>query len=176
MEKLLETAWEGQKFRWGRASGNHQGEANSVSQVDGFSVMVPACWRLWLCWGRAQKRNNGLCQHFCLGESWPTALVLMPDNSVPPHMSLMPFNLLLPCWSLEGVSLSKFMPRPLNRICLRFQQFLSSTASILSGFYSHRLWKPIFLALGTWDGEPSVGLEPLALEIFHPIFTCHTWV
>ena len=47
-------------------SGNHQGKVNCVSQVDGDSAMAPA---LWLCVGRAQKRNNGLCQHFCLGEN-----------------------------------------------------------------------------------------------------------
>ena len=37
MEKPLETAWVGLKVGWGRASKNHQGGANSVNQVDGFS-------------------------------------------------------------------------------------------------------------------------------------------
>ena len=37
MEKSLETAWMGLKVGWSRASSNHQGGANSVNQVDGFS-------------------------------------------------------------------------------------------------------------------------------------------
>ena len=32
--------------------------SNSVSQVDGFSDMAPACW---LCGGEAFKKGNGLC-------------------------------------------------------------------------------------------------------------------
>lgn len=42
---------------WSRVSGNHQGEVNTVSKVNGDSVMVPAC----ACSRRAQKRNNDLC-------------------------------------------------------------------------------------------------------------------
>ena len=34
--------------------------------------MAPACW---LCRRRAQKKNNGLCQHFCQGESCPIQLL-----------------------------------------------------------------------------------------------------
>ena len=34
----------GPKSWVGRALGNHQGEANSVSQVAGVSDMVPSCW------------------------------------------------------------------------------------------------------------------------------------
>ena len=41
MEKPLETAWVGLKVVCGRASGNHQGGANSVSRVDGVSDMAP---------------------------------------------------------------------------------------------------------------------------------------
>ena len=89
MEKPLETAWVGLKVGWGRASGNHQGRANIMNQVDGVSDMAPMAQpALWLCWRRAQRRNNGLCQHFCLGDSCSKALILMLYNSVPPHMSL----------------------------------------------------------------------------------------
>ena len=42
MEKPLEQAWVGLKVGWGRASGNYQGGANNVSQVDEVSDMVPA--------------------------------------------------------------------------------------------------------------------------------------
>ena len=83
--------------------------------------MVPTCW---LCGRRAQKRNNGFCLHFCLGESCPhppPVLILMPDNLVPPSMFLAPFMLLLQHWSSEGVSQSKSMHRSFKRNCLKFQ-------------------------------------------------------
>ena len=92
----------GLEFGRGGALGNHRGGVNSVSQVDGVSDMT-----CWLCVVRAQKRNSSLWQHFCLGESCPAALALMPDNSLPPHMSLMLFNLRPRCWSSEGMNLSK---------------------------------------------------------------------
>ena len=79
MEKPLETACVGMKVEWGGASGNHQGRANNVSQVDGVSDMVPVCH---LCEGRVYQRKNDLCQHFCLGENCPSPLAptLIPDN------------------------------------------------------------------------------------------------
>ena len=43
MEKPLDTVLVGPKVGWGRASGNHQGGENSVSQVDGVSDMALAC-------------------------------------------------------------------------------------------------------------------------------------
>ena len=43
MEKPVETAWVGPRVGWGWASGNDQGGAKSVSQVDGVSDMVHAC-------------------------------------------------------------------------------------------------------------------------------------
>ena len=46
---------------------------------------------------------------FCLGESCPPALALIPDTLVPPCMPLVLFKLLSLCWSSEGVSLSKSM-------------------------------------------------------------------
>ena len=43
MEKSLEAAWVDLKVGWGRASENHQGEVNRVSQVDGISDRAPTC-------------------------------------------------------------------------------------------------------------------------------------
>ena len=149
------------------ASGNHQGGENSVRQVDGVSDMMPACW---FCGGRAQKRNNGLCHHLCLGESCPPAVALMPDTLVPPGMSLMHFNLLSQSWSSEGVSLSKSVNGSFKRNYLGFQQFLSSTASISADFYSQKLWALIFLVLESWAMGPDLGLRHLASEIFLMIF------
>ena len=41
MEKSLEVAWVGPQVESGGVSGNHQGGANSVSQVDGDSDIAP---------------------------------------------------------------------------------------------------------------------------------------
>ena len=57
MEKPLETAWVGLKVGWDRASGDHQGGANNVTQVDGVSKWLPPASSV----KRAQKRSNGLC-------------------------------------------------------------------------------------------------------------------
>ena len=54
-------------------------------------------------------------------------LTLMPDTSVSPFMSLVPFKLLSWCWSSEGVSLSKSMCGFFKRNCLDIQQFILST-------------------------------------------------
>ena len=45
-----------------------------------------------LCGERVQERDNGLRPLFCVGESCPPALALMPDTSVSPSMPLVPFN------------------------------------------------------------------------------------
>ena len=72
--ETLDIVWVGLQVGWGGVSRNHQCLANSVYQVYEASDMAPACQ---LCWGWAQqkkkkkkKKSNGLCQHFCLGESW----------------------------------------------------------------------------------------------------------
>ena len=54
MEKPLDTVLVGPKVGWGRASGNHQGGENSVSQVDGVSDMAPTC-QLWAVGGVLRK-------------------------------------------------------------------------------------------------------------------------
>ena len=57
MEKPLKTAWVALKVGWSRASGNRQGGANSVSQVDEVSDMAPASWLCGLMWGKLRKRK-----------------------------------------------------------------------------------------------------------------------
>ena len=111
----------GLKIGWGRASGNHQGGAHSMSQVDGVSDMVPTCW---LCGsvGVVPEKEQWPLPHFCffcLGESCPLTLTLIPDNSVHPYMSLIPFNLLPPHWSSEEVISSKSVLGPFKRNCVR---------------------------------------------------------
>ena len=92
----------------------------------------------------------------------PAALALMPDNSVLPHMSLMPFNLLTPLWGSEGESPSKSVHGPFKRNCLGLQKLMSSSVSIPTGCYSQKLWGLFFWALEPWVGWRGVGLGPLS--------------
>ena len=101
----------GPKVGWGRASRNHQGGANRMSQVDGISEMVPACSVVLL--GEGSEKGQWPLTAFLL-ESCPQGFTLMLNNSVPPHGPLVPFNLLLPCWSAEGASPSKSVHGPLR--------------------------------------------------------------
>ena len=126
------------------ASQDLQGGANSVSQVDGISDMAPDCR---LCGRWVQKRDNGLCLPFCLGESCPPALTLMPHTSVPPHMPLVPFKLLPWCWSSGAVSLSKFMCGFFKGNCLGLQKFLLPTQSLL--VFAARIYEDLSSGTGT---------------------------
>ena len=96
-------SWVGQGLR------NHHGEANSVSQVNGDSEGLPV-------WKKAAPSP---------------ILALMPDNSVPSHMFVVPFELLSQHWSSEIVTLCKSVHRPFMRDCLGLQ---NSSASIPAGF------------------------------------------
>ena len=145
MEKPLETDWMGLKVWWGRASGNHEDGANSVSQVDGDSDMVPACW---LCGGRVQQRNNDLCQHFYLGESCPlSSHPVARKFSCSLYVSGALLELLPKCWSTEGVSPSKSLWGPLKGTPWDTRSLPFPLASIPTGFYSQELWGLLLLAL-----------------------------
>ena len=121
---------------WGdRASGNHQGGANSVSQIDGVSDMVPAASSVACgAGGGLRKATVASASPSVLEKAAPSSLALTLDNSVPPHTFLIPFNLPPLQWSSEGVSLSKSVQGPFKRNCLGLQKFLSSTASIPTGY------------------------------------------
>ena len=69
MEKPMEKAWVGMQVGWEGSQGITWGEAKSVNQIYGDLGMAPTC-SLFVCGGGRvdQKRNNGLCQYFCLGE------------------------------------------------------------------------------------------------------------
>ena len=163
----------GWKVGWGGASGNHQDEANSVNQVAEVSDRCPPASSLW---GGLQKGTVAL----------PAVLLgRMLSPSSPPgarHFSSYPyasgaFEAAAPCWSLAGVSLSKFVYGPFKRSCLWIQEFLCSIASIPIGFHSQKSWGLTFLALepwavglvcGTraphsWDAPPSVDLPHMVV-------------
>ena len=112
-------AWSKAGCLYGKATWNNLGQthklggANYLSQVNENLDMVPACH---LFEGKAQQRNNCLCEYFCLGESCTSSSHLIPDNSVsflvPPHMSLVPQP-----WNSEGVSQCKSVCGPIKN-CL----------------------------------------------------------
>ena len=106
-----------------------QGRANSVSQVDGVSDMAPLCWLYGsvTLGGRSSVKGRWPRPPFCLEESCPPSLSLMPDTSVSPYMPPVPFKLLPQCWSLEGVSLSKSLCGFFKRNFLGLQKFLLPT-------------------------------------------------
>ena len=114
--------------------------------------------------GKVQKRNNGLCQFICIRERFPPVLVLMPDISVSPHLSLMTSNLLLPCWSSEGVSPSKSVCGPFKRNCLDSGSFFLPQPQSLLVFTARS-----YGDLSFWHWNPGLGVlvwgwDPLFLR------------
>ena len=130
---------------------------------------------LWLCWERVQKRDNGLCPPFCLGESCLPALTLMQATSVFPCMSLLPFKLLPLCWSSEGVSLSKSVCGFFKEKYLGLQKFLPPTQSPL--VFAARSYGD----LSSWHWNPGLGgllwgCDSSLLRYPFQIFIYHMWV
>lgn len=116
--------------------------------------MAPACG---LFGEKDQQRDNGERCRFS-----PVALTLMPDNSFPPHVSLVLFKLLPQCWSLERVSPSpcagflKGTPGTLGLLHLiQPQSKLILQPEFMGTFFRH--WKPGLR-------KPCVGLAPLTLQ------------
>ena len=99
MEKLLEAAWVGWQVRLGRISGNHQGGANSDSQVNGDSDMVPS---VSLRREGSEKEQQPVTTSILKNATFP-ALALMPDNSVSPCLFPMAFRAGAPVQALEQV-------------------------------------------------------------------------
>ena len=88
MVKPLERGLGGPESWVGQGLRELPGRANSHSQVDGDSDIVPAYWLR----GRSAQRGTMASASTSVWEkAAPPALVLMTDNSGPPHMSLVPF-------------------------------------------------------------------------------------
>ena len=104
-------------------------------QVDGVSDMVPTCL---LCGtGDAQQRNNGPCQHFCLGESCPfSPLPVVRQFSSSPSVSRA-FQAAAPALELGGSDTPPRKSRAgaLKRNCLGLQK-PSVSAKVPAGFHS----------------------------------------
>ena len=88
---------------------------------------------------------------------WPL-LTRMPDTSLSPYMPLVPFKL-PPRWqSSEGASLSRWVCEWVSWEELPGAPAAPSTNPVPTCLHSQKLWGLIFLALGSWDGGPGVGL------------------
>ena len=133
------------KVGWTRVS---VGSAKSVIWIDVDTHMASAC-RLY--WGRTQQRSNDLSSE----KKMP--LILMPENSDPPHMSQCLWN----CCPSAGPQSGWVQVSPCTD-SLRGQPWTPGTpphsATIPVGFYSLKLWWLFFLALEPWAWGPGVGL------------------
>ncbi|KAF6100016.1 hypothetical protein HJG60_011727 [Phyllostomus discolor] len=138
------------------------GRANSVSsQVDGDSDVVPACSDR----GRAQQRNNGLCQHFCIGENFPSSP--RPEArqfSSSPYFSGA-FQVLPKSWSSKQASpsASKSVCGPFKRNAWYSRSPSYNSVTVSTDFHSQKLWRFLLLALEPMALEPGVRLRPLTL-------------
>ena len=104
---------------------------------------------------------------WCRARSAPTRVF--------PSMPLVPFKLLLWCWSSEGVSLSKSLCGFFKRNCLGLQKFFLPTQSPL-----------VFVArsfgdLSSWHWNPGLGVlvwgkDSSLLRYPSRIFIHHMWV
>nr|KAF6401476.1 hypothetical protein HJG63_009576 [Rousettus aegyptiacus] len=116
----------------------------------------------WAC--RLNKRTKGTkfpTSTYAWVEAAPPVLILNPDNSVPPYMSLVPLKLLPQYWrSEECLSASKSMHRALKRKTGDFNSLPSHSATISAGFHSQNLWG-LLLSTGTLGWELGVRLGPL---------------
>lgn len=97
--QLEVVAWVGLRVGGGAVSGNPLSSVTSVIQFDQVSgIMALSPHIRTLEGGRAQKGNNGYCQHFCQGESLTSC----------PHSD----NSVSPCKSLEHAPLFPVQSRP----------------------------------------------------------------
>ena len=152
------------KVRWGRAWGNHQVGAISVSQVDRVSDMISACWLRGSAWGGLRKGTMASASTSVREKAsfqllpWCQMLQFFP-------VCLWCLSICCLCPGAQREWVWVCLCKPFKRICQGVQQFLSPPASIPTGFYSQNLWRLIFLALEAWDGRPTVGLGPLTPKI-----------
>ena len=113
----------------------------------------------------------------------PLALTMMPDYSVTPHMSLVPFKLLSLSWSSEGVSLSKSVHRPFKRNCPGFQKLSVSLGLNPQPFLQPEVMGTSLPGTGTlgWGawyraGTPHYSGRISAADISLLTFIHHMWV
>ena len=154
-EKPLKTASVGPQVGWGRISGNHRGGANSVSQDDGDSYVVPCLLGMW--GGDSEK------------EQWPLKALLsegslLPWSSHPDAQwfstsSYVPgaFPAVAPVLSSEHVNPNKPMHRPFKKNAWDSRSPQPHSGTIPTGFYSQKFhhWNHGLRHL-VWSSDPLV--------------------
>ena len=110
-----------------------------------------------------QKRVNGLCPPFWLGESCFPAFAFMLDISIPPCISLVPSKQLPLCWRSAEVSLCKSMCGSLWVTAWDYRSFFSWLN--LCCFLQEEGMGTYVPGTRTLDWGPGVGLGPLAPRI-----------
>ena len=119
--------------------------------------MVAACW---ICRGRARGKTLASASTSVWEKGTLPALVLNPDNSLPLHMPLVPFEY----WSSDGVSPCA---GPIRGTAWESRSLLSHSATSPAGSYIQTLWRLFFLKpfpLKPWVGVPDTGLGALASQ------------
>ena len=142
-----------------------------------YSACLPALW------GKGSSKEQGSLLARLSGRK------LSPSSSpiarqFSSHMSRVPFKLLPPCWSSEGISSSKSVCEPLRgaawdsrKLCLpQPQSPLVFTGRTYADFSSWHFSYGGLLFLEASARGPTVGLGPLTPEISLQIFICHTSV
>ena len=125
--------------------------------------MVPSSWLCGL--QGSQKRNNGLCQDFCLAESCPYSSCPRVSTSTPPCMSLMTFELLPWCCNSEGVNLRRSMLRTFKRYCLGLHKPCLTEAQFLLVFTARS-----YEESSSWHWNPGGDLcsQDVCLDFYLP--------
>nr|KAF6506146.1 hypothetical protein HJG63_007964 [Rousettus aegyptiacus] len=173
MKKPLEAAWVGPKVAWGRVSGNHQGRATSISQLELRYGSI-----FTLRDGKVQQRNSGFCQLFYLRESCLSSPCLEARQFSSSSCVLGTFQSTAPVLKLRVMSPSggKSLHRPFKgNVWDSFSSLSHSQTPLVFTVTSHGDW--CFLALVLWARETGVGLGSLvphlgtsAAKISLPIF------
>ena len=150
-------AWAKTSHLYGKATGNSLGGPKSWV---GLSQGI--IWVGQTVWARLIERHtwHPLASSVCVcGDGSGKKLWPVPDPSSHPdtrQFNSSPyisgaFQSAAPHWSSEGVSL-KSVRGPFNRNCLRLRRFLSSTASIPTGFTARS-----YGYLSSWQCNPGLG-------------------
>ena len=116
MGKALETAWVRQGLR--ELLGGNGGQTVTARLMD------TQIWYLTLVsvWGGLLKGNMASATPLVWEKAAPPVLMLMPDTSVSPRMSLVPLDMLYHFWSSERVSQNKSTWETFKRNCLGLQK------------------------------------------------------
>ena len=105
MEKPLLTSWVGHKFGWAEPQGLPVVEQSVLVKLMESQIWPPPPGSVV---GGLRKGTMVSVLLSVMGKDvCPSALILMSDTSVPPHMPLVPFKPLPQCWNSEGVNLSR---------------------------------------------------------------------